>query len=247
MAYNLDKWTKHKIMSGSSELVSALPVTRILGYKSFAALLEKYRKIIVKPSGAYGGLGVIQVSSIGDGQYEVHYGQNKKKITGIQSTYSFVRSKYKPTLKVVQQKIALAQVKGKPFDVRVMVQRTNKSNWTVTGKLAKIAGAGFIITNTARSKGKVVPIASAIRNSTISGISEEIVLRGIDRIALKAVKQLHSSYRWIRIVGMDIGLDSHGKVWIIEANFEPSKSLFLKLKDKSTYRKIMDFARKRVK
>ncbi|MFD0679272.1 MULTISPECIES: YheC/YheD family protein [unclassified Paenibacillus] len=245
MAYHLDKWTKHKIMIESSELASALPATRVLGYQSFSTLLDQYNKVIVKPSGACGGLGVIQVSSKGDRQYEVHYGKSKKTIVGLRSTYNFVRSQSKRTLKIVQQKIPLAQVNGKPFDVRVMVQRTIKSNWTITGKLAKIAGSGYIITNTARSKGKVVPISTAIRNSTISGISEEKIQQEIDRIALKAVRQLHSSYRWIRMVGLDIGLDSKGNVWIIEANFEPSKALFLHLKDKSIYRQIMSYAKKR--
>jgi len=40
-----------------------------------------------------------------------------------------------------------------------------------------------------------------------------------------------------------MGLDRNGRVWIIEANFKPMKRLFLKLKDKSMYRKIVAYSK----
>lgn len=246
MTYKLDKWTKHKIMTRSSTLASVLPATRVLRFTSFSSLLEQYNKIIVKPLGAFGGLGVIQVSSLGNEQYQIHSGKNKKTITGLKSAYDYVRKHTKRRTNLVQQKIHLAQIKGKPFDVRVMVQRnTGKSNWAVTGKLAKVAGSGFIITNMARSKGSILPLSTAIRKSNIPGGIEDEIQHEVDRVALKAVKHLHASYPFIRIVGMDIGLDHHGKAWIIEANFEPSKGLFLHLKDKSQFRRIMSYYRKK--
>jgi len=43
------------------------------------------------------------------------------------------------------------------------------------------------------------------------------------------------------LLGLDIGIDTSGKPWIIEANFTPAKSLFLKLKEKSMYHRIMSY------
>ncbi|WP_425262328.1 YheC/YheD family protein [Paenibacillus pectinilyticus] len=40
-------------------------------------------------------------------------------------------------------------------------------------------------------------------------------------------------------MGIDFGIDQHHKLWIIEINFYyPSHELFIKLKDKTMYRKI---------
>jgi glutathione synthase/RimK-type ligase-like ATP-grasp enzyme len=240
MTYSRGKLTKYKLLAKSSELVPSLPKTRSLSKNNFLSLIEKYGEVIVKPSGGWGGVGVISVSSKDHKIYEIHYEKNRETIIGHQSTYSFIAGKTKGTSHIVQRKIPLAKVKGRPFDVRVMVQKKKSSSWVVTGKLAKVAGSGYIITNIARSKGKVVPLTTAIRESNIHGISASQVQSCIDRIALKAAKQLQKYYR-INTVGLDIGIDSKGKVWIIEPNFKPDKSLFLKLKDKSMYRRIFSY------
>lgn len=128
--------------------------------------------------------------------------------------------------------------------MRVMLQRNKNAEWALTGKLAKIAGAGYIITNVERSKGKVAPLSTAIRRSNIRGASVSGIQSRIDRIARHAAKRLQNYYG-IYTVGLDVGIDTNGKVWIIEANFKPAKSLFRKLKDKTMYWRIVSFHKKR--
>ncbi|MEB3102904.1 YheC/YheD family protein [Ferviditalea candida] len=158
----------------------------------------------------------MQVASKGNGKYEVHAGTLKSTIDGRNEAYSYVHSKTRGRAYIVQQKIHLAKVGGRPFDVRVMVQRKrNSSVWVVTGKLAKIAGPGYIITNTARSKGRVEQLATAIRKY----------------------------YGYLNTVGLDMGVDVNGRVWIIETNFAPMISLFYRLRDKTMYRRIQSYSR----
>jgi hypothetical protein len=204
--------------------------------------LERYGKVIIKPSNSSGGSRVIQVSSAGSGRYEVHDGKRTSKVKGREAAYAYALRKTKGGKPIVQRRIALARVNGKPFDVRVMVQKKRNSSWTVTGTLAKIAGPGYIITNTARSNGKVVPVSTAIRRS---GLQSGNRIEGkLESTAMKAVRQLHKYYP-INTVGMDMAVDTKGKVWIIEANFKPAKSLFRKLKDKSAYRRILSYYKQR--
>lgn len=219
---------------------SAMPETLSMTKSNFRSLLAAYGKVIAKPSRGSGGVGVISIASKGRRTYKVHYGTRKKTINGLSPAYAHIKRKAKGASYIVQRKIALARVNGRPFDARVMLQRRKRTGWKVTGKLAKLAGAGYIITNIARSKGKVVPLSTAIRKSNIRGSSVGRIHRRMNRIARKAAKQLRRYYR-IRMLGLDAGVDRKGKVWIIEANFTPAKSLFLKLKDKSMYRRIVGF------
>lgn len=220
---------------------SALPKTRSMTKSHFRKLICRYRKVIAKPSAGSGGVGVISVVSKGRRAYKLHHGTKKKTITGFKAAYKYIKRKTKGASYIVQRKIRLAKVNGRPFDARVMLQRKRgSSNWVLTGKLAKIAGAGYIITNTARSKGKVVPLSEAIGKSDVRGKSAGEIQSRIDDIGLKAVRQLHRYYR-IRTVGLDVGINPNGKVWIIEANFKPAKSLFLKLRDRSMYRRIVRY------
>lgn len=245
MVYSLGKWYKYKILAASRGMVSFLPRTRKLNEQNLWILLNQYKRVIVKPSSGSGGVGVLQVASQGKGRYNVHYGRSHRTLVGRKATYSFVNHRARKSGGyIVQQKIPLAKVKGRPFDIRVMIQKSRKSGWVITGKLAKIAGSGYIITNTARSRGRVLPVSTAIHHSNIKGRSTNQIQLGIDLVAKKVTHRLHQHYHKLHTVGVDIGLDSAGKAWLIEANFAPSKSLFLHLKDKSAYRRIMAFNRK---
>jgi D-alanine-D-alanine ligase-like ATP-grasp enzyme len=124
-----------------------------------------------------------------------------------------------------------------------MVQRRSKKsqNWTVTGRLAKIAGKGYMITNVQRSGGRVTSAEKAIRMSDVKGKDEaKQMLKQAEQISVASAKRLARTFTFIRRVGMDVGIDKNGKVWLIEANFRPSLSLFLKL-SREAYNKIKRF------
>jgi hypothetical protein len=245
MRYSHGKLTKYQLLAKAPDLISALPKTRSMSKSHFLAFMKEYGGVVVKPSGGWGGVGVIAVSSGEEGNFTVHYDRKKTSIHGIESTYSFVKKKIRSAPHIVQRKISLAKVNGRPFDMRVMMQRKKGSGWVLTGKLAKIAGPGYMITNTARSHGRVVTVSTAIRKSNTGGASVSSIQNRIDRISLVAAKQLKKYYRWIDTIGLDVGVDNAGKVWIIEVNFMPAKSLFYKLKDKTMYRRIIGFHKKR--
>lgn len=193
--------------------------------------------MMLKPSGGGGGAGIIQVSSKGDDHYLVHTGKEKRVVEGKERTVLYVKSLFRPKPYLLQPWIPLGRIDGKPFDVRVMVQRKNKrSPWTITGWVAKRAGRGFVVTNVARSRGKVLPIRTAIRRSNIT--PTPYLLQEMRQVSLAAANCLGKAYPTLREIGLDVGIDIHGKPWIIEANFWPALSLFRQLQDQTFYRRI---------
>ncbi len=239
-----DKWKKFNILKKSSYLASKLPQTNKMTEKTLWEMVDQHKQVILKPTQGKGGEGVIQVSKEDNGKYQIHTEKNIRFKSGKKKTYYYIKKMMKPAIYMVQERIPLAKVSGRPFDLRVTVQRKRKSSWRITGRLAKVAGSGYIVTNISRSKGKVIPIESAIRQSSLRGYSTSNLLSKVDSIALKAAKQLNKSFPWLCTVGMDMALDSKGKVWIIEANFTPDHTLFLRLKDRSMYHTIMSYVKK---
>lgn len=73
------------------------------------------------------------------------------------------------------------------------------------------------------SKGYVLPLD----RSDIKSSSHPMLVE-MDAVALRAAKHLRRYYPGVRTIGLDIRVDKNGKVWIIEANFAPMTSLFLK-------------------
>jgi len=230
-----DKWVHYRIMKKDSRLLAALPDTMLMGKGNVQALLNKYEGIFLKPRRGYHGYGVIQVLAKPNRTYELHSEHNRKIYRGIQPIYSFRRFHHY----IVQQRIPLLTIKGKPFDIRVMVQRNSKSPWTVTGLFAKVAARGYVITNAA---GMIMKAEEALQRCILKPRRQEVLSR-IHAISLRAARRLHHSFPGLRTVGLDVGLDRRGEVWIIEVNFKPDIAPFLLFKDKTMYRKIMRYKR----
>jgi hypothetical protein len=215
-----------------------LPRTLLFSPEALWEYAEKYKRVILKPSGGGGGAGIIQLTSQGEDRYLVHAGNARRVVVGKERTVQYVKSLFRPKPYLLQPRIPLGRINGRPFDVRVMVQRKSKKEpWIITGWVAKQAGPGFVVTNVARSRGKVIPLRTAIRASNIDVPAH--LLQDVRRVSLAAANRLGTAYPTLREVGIDLGIDIYGHPWIIEANFRPSTSLFRNLKDQTFYKRIM--------
>jgi glutathione synthase/RimK-type ligase-like ATP-grasp enzyme len=236
-----NKWLKYKFMI-TKKLLPYLPETRLMTRESLWSLIKKYRHVIVKPVKGSRGSGVIQVSSIGKDKYLLHYENKSIRIRGKEKTYQYLKRKMGSKKYLVQRKISRPTVNGRPFDIRAIVQRKrNSSSWKVTGKVAKIAGKGYIVSNISKSKGTVMPLKIALKKSSIKHLSTKTLESKIKKVARRTAKRLAYFFKGHRIYGLDIALDKKGHVWIIEANLFPILSHFRKMKDKKMYYRIMKY------
>ncbi|NEW06807.1 hypothetical protein GK047_12370 [Paenibacillus sp. SYP-B3998] len=242
MSLSKDKWLKYRFLRSYKPLALHVPETQRMTRNTFWKLVRKYTHVIVKPVWGSRGRGVIQISSIGNNNYVLHYENIRTTIHGKEQTYRFIKRKIGSASYMVQRRIPRPTIGGSPFDLRVIIQRKrNSAKWVVTGKVAKVAGRGYIVSNHERSKGSLLPVPIALHRSTIRHYSTQHLLSKIQRVSILSSKRLASYFPRHRIYGLDIGLDNNGKVWIIEANLFPSRSHFLALRDKTMYRRITDF------
>lgn len=214
-----------------------MPKTRVYSPEELWEYTEAYKRVMLKPSGGGGGAGIIQVTAQGEDKYLIHSGKRRRVVVGKNNTIQYVQSLFRPKTYLLQPRIPLGRINGKPFDVRVMIQRrSSREPWIITGWCAKLAGPGYVVTNVARSRGRVLPIRTAIKQSNIEAGPH--LLSDIRIVAAAAAKQLGRAYPTLREIGLDLGIDVDGKPWIIEANFRPSLSLFQKLEDQTFYKRI---------
>jgi glutathione synthase/RimK-type ligase-like ATP-grasp enzyme len=234
-----NKWLKYGFLKKSGQLTPHLPESRIMTQNAFFDLIAKYTHVIVKPIKGSRGQGVIQVSSIGNDMYTLHIENIRHIIQGKENTYIYLKTIIGASKYMVQRRISRPTIDDNPFDLRVIVQRKRHSSlWKVTGRVAKVAGKGYIVSNISRSKGYLLPVRTAFQHSTIKHLSSQTLLSNIDRIAILSAERLAAHFPGHRIYGLDIGLDQNGSVWIIEANNFPILSHFKKLKDKTMYHRI---------
>ncbi|QQE77408.1 YheC/YheD family protein [Alicyclobacillus sp. SO9] len=236
----LGKLLLWRLFSRSKTLRSYLPATARYTPSSFASFMSKYSTVYVKPSGGSQGIGVIKAWKRQGAFYVKHTVRKTKVFSSAAAAAAYVDKLRNGKGYIVQQGINLASIKGRAFDIRVMVQKTKPGGeWTYSGMLAKVAGPASVVTNVALSKGRVMELEPALKQSLGWSHDEvETVRKRLIRLSLVGARHF-DTYQPYREIGFDWAIDKGGRLWLLEENTGPSHRLFAKLNsNKALYRQI---------
>lgn len=216
--YPRSKWSQCLALTVKSLLEPFIPITALLTEATFSDFLHRYHQVIIKPCYGQEGLGIVQISKTTDHSYEIHAGMKKMTKSTLEETYRFIEEHYLcEKYYVIQQRLPLATINDCPMDCRAIVQKVD-SIWRATGKIVKVAGPGFFITNAAQ---ELQSLENAIRNSNMPYIPIDLLEDEIDEICIVAAGLLEENKSGIKIIGFDIGITNWGDIWIIEGNDTP--------------------------
>ena len=237
----ISKWDQYQVLKKNRALIPFVPKTDLFTKMTLNNYLTKYKEVIIKPHLGQHGKGIVQIRKENSTTYEIRYGIRTIKQRTLEETYRFIHENFlieKDYL--VQERIPLALINGCPIDVRVITQKID-SNWKVTGKLVKVAGEDFFVTNAAQ---KLLTLENAWKESEITRINIKTLEKDIDEICLLASNQLEKGNEKTAIIGFDIGITDHGDIWIIEGNYVPDLTMFNKKEFEQMYKNIRN-AKKR--
>jgi len=240
MKITRSKWRIYQILKENKDLNVHLPKTKPFNKKNLEQLLNKYKKVILKPCHGRQGRGIIKISLQPKGTFKVEFENYYSTINKKQRLFQLLTKKIGSRKYIVQQYIPLATINKRPFDIRVMLQRTRHSKWTIwtiTGKAAKVAPPGYVVTNVAI---KIIGVSHAIKMSTLKNKFSNKLLSKLNSVSLQTIEQFtrHSNKEY-SIIGLDMGIDKTGHIWVIEVNqAQPSIALFHSLIDQKAYRRI---------
>ncbi|MBY0121276.1 YheC/YheD family protein [Bacillus sp. S/N-304-OC-R1] len=240
--FSRSKWSQFLSLSANKAINPFIPATDLLTKVSFNQFLSKYNKVMIKPYDGQHGLGIVQITANDDLSYEIHSGIRKITMQSIEEAFQYLNEYFlSKKYYIIQERLPLALINECPIDIRVLTQKKD-SEWKVTGKLVKVAGNGFIVTNAAQ---KLLSLEDAFNQSNLTDLNFDSLKSRIDEICKLASEQLEKSYPDSYIIGFDIGMSRDGDIWIIEANFKPDLSMFYELEDKSMYQNISQAKRKK--
>jgi hypothetical protein len=228
------KWKTHQLLSRHEYLHPYLPETRLLrSTKDVHELLQKHSCIYLKPSGGSSGKGIIRVtrSSLG---YLIDYRTNgivnTREVTNRSALDSHIRSFAGDRRYIVQQGLKLATVNGCPFDIRILMQRNRHGVWLRTGMAARVAKQGCYISNL-HAGGHAHRISTILTQLFPELQAADKTLNQIRRVcALIPNWVTAESSPLFGEIAIDLGVDESGKLWIIELNAIPGRSVFRRTK-----------------
>ncbi len=226
------KWSKHEALRRSSRLARYMPETRRMSFHHLDSMLKKYGMVYVKPVFGSLGIGVMRVDRVDRG-LRYQKGLVRKTFRTVAAGYFSLLRETGGKPYMVQRGIPLARHGGRPYDIRVMVQRRPGRPWKVTGMAGRVAYPGKIVTNGSQG-GTIFPV---------SGLLDGGMRSRIRKIGLRAAYRLHAVYPGLVEMGLDVAVDRNRRPWILEANTHPDPCPFTKLPSLGALRKILRYQR----
>jgi hypothetical protein len=237
----LDKWEMYKALQDENIGDCSLPVTLPYDDRALLCLLEEFEAVYLKQVDSWGGRQVSRIEREGDGTWRWSRQEHEARLyPDLRRLLAEVQEVYAGHRCIVQQAAPLVGYEGRAFDIRVHLQMDLDGSWVYGGDLVRVSGAGSIVSNVAISGGKVLSleqIATDVLPDGAGGLPE--LRRRLARVG-ELITGLLAEYRDFNEVGIDLGVDDSGRLWLIEVNTDdangaPSLDLFEQLPDKSVY------------
>lgn len=123
---------------------------------------------------------------------------------------------------VIQQAVKRLTFSGRPFDLRVLLQKGGDGTWGVTGVGARLAGADRITTHVPQG-GSILSPEEAL-SLTMTRDERKRKYREIEEVSLGIARAIdEGDDQALGEMSMDLGLSPDGKLWFFEANAKPMK------------------------
>ncbi|WP_164462160.1 YheC/YheD family protein [Bacillus sp. FJAT-42376] len=225
-----DKWKTHKFFLKRSIQNMQLPATKkAVSEKIVLDMLHEYKKIVLKPVSNSQGRGILFAEKLSDFHYSltkqenedwtvIHFTHHEDLINELQHEKIF-KKRY-----LSQSYIDLSLVNGRPFDIRVIMQK--KSGWVCSGIECRLAGLNQDVTNLSQG-GSAFHIQEMLKLINIE--KPENIINQIQQISKNLAARLDETGEHFAELGIDLALDRDQKIWLIEINFRPGYKGFIDL------------------
>ncbi|WP_332630295.1 YheC/YheD family protein [Halalkalibacter flavus] len=232
-----DKWRMYLAMKKNKKLSKYLVDTKRWSKENFDLMLSKYKSIVVKPNKGLKARDIYFIAEKEKG-YEIQIYDRKYFFIKREEVYSFMKSKIRQATYIIQKRISMAKIDGRPFDIRVIIQRKSLSSpWTATAYKIRVAKEGRMVTNASKG-GTILTYKVAMNMCNIPNHIKKNLLAHIKEVSILASKTLGPYYHNQRLFGIDIGIKEDGSLHIFEINRRPLLKGFSKLQQKRIRRFI---------
>lgn len=232
------KWRKTKWLLQQPKLRHYVPRTLLFTQNNLHTMLNDYKTVFFKPTDGSGGSNIIRIKQRTKG-FQTQLNRTKNFYITRQKLHSKLSIHAGKRSYLLQKGIMLANTKGRPFDIRVMVQKTNQGKWVSTGLFAKIGRQGKVATNYNQGGTigyfKPTMLGAGYSNSEIQKREAHLKQMGVS-----VGYAFDNHKRGFRELGLDVAIDSKGKPWILEVNTRPQFYPLKNMSNRKLYRRMVD-------
>lgn len=218
----------NQLLADQASIDKHLPVTEKLTEQGFFSMLKTFPILYVKPVHGSQGRNIIHIEHIDD-HFIATISSGKKKgkgqlFTEKKKLWMWLKNYVKNKSYICQQGIDFQKWQGRPLDFRILCHKNYQGYWTITSTVARIAQKDAIVANLAQ--GAEMKAAKIVLNELLNTENASPKLEELKVLAIKIATILSENTEgYLGELGIDIGMDKQGHLWIIEVNSKPSKKL----------------------
>lgn len=219
-----NKWSLYEDLSQNPRVSKYIPESqKLVSFREFSSMLHKHSLLYLKPIAGKAGKGIMRLE-ISDGNYTLKIpGETRvvaKRFQDAASLWNELKTKIS-TGYVVQEGIPLLTYQGRPFDIRVLVQKDGTGTWKPSGAGIRVAGKNSITTHVPR--GGSIASPDVVLRKLMSEADYTAFMNRLKKTTLEIAASLEETYPTLGEFSMDLGLTKDGSLWFFEANAKPMK------------------------
>jgi len=212
-----------------TEHQSLVPETQALTeFQHLASFLEKHPAVYLKPVDGKAGAGMVRIDRKTSGRGVAyclrHYrGSDTKTLkTGrLQSFWPLIKNDIQTNPYIIQAAFPLADYQGRPFDLRVLVQKNGAGEWQITGIGTRVAGKESFTTHVPR--GGSIARTGEVLTAVFGDEQAQQLIQKVSQKAVSIAGTLEQHLGHMGEMSMDIGISPTGELAFFEANSKPMK------------------------
>ncbi|WP_201008301.1 YheC/YheD family endospore coat-associated protein [Paenibacillus glycanilyticus] len=204
-----------------------LPTELVKDSSSFLAFVKKYNSVMLKPINGWGGRDIVRVT-LEQGQYKVQKNGEQTRLTSAVGIRSLIRRALSKERQIMQQWIDIRNKQGIIYDIRALMLKKSEGNWETTGIAVREAQRGRITSNL-KSGGHAFEASSYLKKE-FGDEKGEALAKSVRELAEYIPTFTEKSYgARLCELGIDLAVDVHGKLWLLEINIKPGKKIMRQL------------------
>ncbi|WP_102346244.1 YheC/YheD family endospore coat-associated protein [Bacillus sp. Marseille-P3661] len=224
--YFFDKATIHRYLLKNESLEPYIPKTYISPRpKDVKRLITSYKTVFLKPSHGTYGIGIYKITQLENGSYlcESRFNNEYKSIqfASITSLFKRILPKRKRLRYIAQQGIHLANLNNSFFDFRIHMNKNGENQWH-----ASAIGANVVDLSNVTTHGGWIKPYNEVLEPVFGHLSSDITEK-IKLVSLQCAETIERNLTYnLGELGLDIGVDHKGHIWILEVNARPGVHIF---------------------
>ncbi len=242
-----DKWEVYYQLSQDKEILPYLPLT--LAYKTpgdLTTMLDHAGKVYLKGFAGGRGRRIICAARLPGGGYEYKYFTDRLyifKTNNITKLIQGIVDFYKEQNFLIQEAVDLIRIGNRLVDMRAEVQRGKNGELMVVAIPVRVGLPDAPIT----AHADAYPFEDFFQNfMSCSEVEAKNLKSKIIQFLVSVYKAMEKAFGPMVEIGMDCGLDKHGRLWLLECNSRSRMVSLHKAYDENTINKtglnILEYA-----